>query len=253
AYLEIVKGPPVVKSENARKTSWLYVDIRDIDVGTYVKNAQKVVNEQVDFPEGYNIVWSGQYEYMVRAQQRLRVVVPITLVIIFLLLYFNFKNIQESIIVMLSLPFSLVGGIWFLYILGYHFSVAVGVGFIALTGVSAEIGVIMLTYLDQSYKSKLMNAQMRGLADLQDAIVKGTAMRIRPIFMTVTAIIVGLLPILWGTGTGSQVMKRIAAPMVGGMVTSTILTLIVIPAIYELWKGREVKKIAAELKAEDNE
>ncbi len=246
ADIRIHKGPPVIKSENARKTAWLYVDLRGIDVGTYVKNAQKVVEEQIDFPEGYSIVWSGQYEYMQRAQQRLRIVVPITLLIIFLLLYFNFKNIQESLIVMLSLPFSLVGGIWFLYLLHYNFSVAVGVGFIALAGVSAEIGVIMLTYLDQAYKEKLMNAQMRSVADLKAAIFKGTAMRIRPIFMTVTAIIVGLLPILWGSGTGSQVMKRIAAPMVGGMVTSTILTLLVIPSIYFLWRSREVKRLAQE-------
>jgi Cu(I)/Ag(I) efflux system membrane protein CusA/SilA len=247
---EIVKGPPVVKSENARKTSWLYVDIRDIDVGTYVKNAQKVVNEQIDFPEGYSIVWSGQYEYMVRAQQRLRIVIPITLLIIFLLLYFNFKNVQESIIVMLSLPFSLVGGIWFLYLLDYNFSVAVGVGFIALAGVAAETGVVMLIYLDHAYKDRLMEGKMRSLKDLYDAIIVGAVERVRPKMMTVTAIMAGLLPILWGHGTGSQVMKRIAAPMVGGMVTSTILTLVVIPAIYYLWKSREVNKIAGELEEE---
>jgi Cu(I)/Ag(I) efflux system membrane protein CusA/SilA len=247
---EIVKGPPVVKSENARKTSWLYVDIRDIDVGTYVKNAQKVVNEQIDFPEGYSIVWSGQYEYMVRAQQRLRIVIPITLLIIFLLLYFNFKNVQESIIVMLSLPFSLIGGIWFLYLLDYNFSVAVGVGFIALAGVAAETGVVMLIYLDHAYKDRLMEGKMRSLKDLYDAIIVGAVERVRPKMMTVTAIMAGLLPILWGHGTGSQVMKRIAAPMVGGMVTSTILTLVVIPAIYYLWKSREVNKIAGELEEE---
>jgi Cu(I)/Ag(I) efflux system membrane protein CusA/SilA len=247
---EIVKGPPVVKSENARKTSWLYVDIRDIDVGTYVKNAQKVVNEQIDFPEGYSIVWSGQYEYMVRAQQRLRIVIPITLLIIFLLLYFNFKNVQESIIVMLSLPFSLVGGIWFLYLLDYNFSVAVGVGFIALAGVAAETGVVMLIYLDHAYKDRLMEGKMRSLKDLYDAIIVGAVERVRPKMMTVTAIMAGLLPILWGHGTGSQVMKRIAAPMVGGMVTSTILTLVVIPAVYYLWKSREVNKIAGELEEE---
>lgn len=253
ADTDIKKGPPVIKSENSRKTAWLYVDIRNIDVGTYVQNARQAVNERVDFPEGYNLVWSGQYEYMQRAQQRLRIVVPITLLIIFLLLFFNFKNIQESLIVMLSLPFSLVGGIWFLYLLNYNFSVAVGVGFIALAGVSAEIGVIMLTYLDNSYNSRKMHGQMRSLGDLNEAVFQGSAMRIRPIFMTVTAIIAGLLPIMWGHGTGSQVMKRIAAPMVGGMITSTILTLVVIPVIYYLWKGREVKKLAEEFSAQTSD
>ncbi len=247
ADIEIKKGPPVIKSENARKTAWLYVDIRDIDVGTYVKMAKKAVEEKVDFPEGYSIVWSGQYEYMERAQKRLQIVVPITLVIIFLLLYFNFKNITESLIVMLSLPFSLVGGIWFMYFLDYNFSVAVGVGFIALAGVAAETGVVMLIYLDHAYKDRLLKGKMRSLTDLYDAIIEGAVERVRPKMMTVTAIMAGLLPILWGTGTGSQVMKRIAAPMVGGMVTSTILTLIVIPAIYYLWKSREVKRLQSQL------
>ena len=248
ADLEIKKGPPVIKSENARRTAWLYVDIRDIDVGTYVKNAQKVVYEKVKFPEGYSIVWSGQYEYMQRAQQRLRVVIPITLVIIFLLLYFNFKNIPESLIVMLSLPFSLVGGIWLLYLLNYNFSVAVGVGFIALAGVAAETGVVMLIYLDHAYNDMKFKGKMRSLGDLYNAIIEGAVERVRPKMMTVTAIMAGLLPIMWGHGTGSQVMKRIAAPMVGGMVTSTLLTLIVIPAIYYLWKAKEVKQLAIQLK-----
>ncbi|MCH8960116.1 MAG: efflux RND transporter permease subunit, partial [Bacteroidetes bacterium] len=248
--LEIVKGPPVVKSENARKTSWIYVDIRDIDVGTYVKNARATVDAEVDLPEGYSIVWSGQYEYMQRAQERLRIVLPVTLLIIFLLLYFNFKNIQESLIVMLSLPFSLVGGIWFLYVLDYDLSVAVGVGFIALAGVSAEIGVIMLTYLDQAFKDKIMQGQMGSLADLKDAIFKGTALRIRPIFMTVTAIIAGLLPIMWGHGTGSEVMKRIAAPMVGGMISTTMLSLLVIPTIYFLWRSYQMKQMDRALESE---
>ena len=246
ADISIRKGPPVIKSENARKTAWLYVDLRGIDVGSYVKKAKQVVEEEIDFPEGYSIVWSGQYEYMERAQQRLRIVIPITLLIIFLLLYFNFKNIQESLIVMLSLPFSLVGGIWFLYLLNYNFSVAVGVGFIALAGVAAETGVVMLIYLDHAYKDRLMEGKMRTLKDLYDAIIFGAVERVRPKMMTVTAIMAGLLPILWGTGTGSQVMKRIAAPMVGGMVTSTVLTLVVIPAIYYLWKSREVQRLAKE-------
>ncbi len=242
ADVKIKKGPPVIKSENARKTAWLYVDIRDIDVGSYVKAAQEAVAKAVEFPEGYSLMWSGQYEYMIRAQKRLRIVVPITLLIIFLLLYFNFRNIQESLIVMLSLPFALVGGIWFLYLLKYNLSVAVGVGFIALAGVSAEIGVIMLTYLDRALDDKLNTTGVHTFEDLKDAVFTGSAMRIRPIFMTVTAITAGLLPIMWGHGTGSQVIKRIAAPMVGGMVTSTILSLLVLPVIYYLWTGRKLKK-----------
>jgi Cu(I)/Ag(I) efflux system membrane protein CusA/SilA len=253
ADMNIKKGPPVIKSENARKSAWLYVDIRNIDIGTYVAMAKKAVDEQVNFPEGYSMVWSGQYEYMQRAQQRLRIVIPITLLIIFLLLYFNFKNIQESIIVMLSLPFSLVGGIWFLYILGYNFSVAVGVGFIALAGVAAETGVVMLIYLDHAYKNRILSGQMKNLKDLYDSVIEGAVERVRPKMMTVTAIMAGLLPILWGHGTGSQVMKRIAAPMVGGMITSTILTLVVIPAIYYLWKSIEVRHLAREVEQQDIE
>ncbi len=240
ADFDIVKGPPVVKSENARKTAWLYVDIRDVDIGTYVENARKVIGAEIEMPESYSMVWSGQYEYMERAKERLQIVVPLTLVIIFLLLYFNFKNIPESLIVMLSLPFSMVGGIWFIYLLGYNLSVAVGVGFIALAGVAAETGVIMLIYLDLAYKDKLARGEMRSLKDLYDAIIVGAVDRVRPKMMTVIAIMAGLLPILWGTGTGSQVMKRIAAPMVGGMISSTILTLIVIPAVYYLWRKRHV-------------
>ena len=244
ADFSIVNGPPVIKSENARTTSWLYVDIRDIDVGTYVKNARAVVNEQVDLPEGYSMVWSGQYEYMERARQRLQIVIPLTLVIIFLLLYLNFKNITESLIVMLSLPFSLVGGVWLLYLFNYNLSVAVGVGFIALAGVAAETGVIMLIYLDQAYKDRLLRGQMTSLKDLYEAVIVGAVERVRPKMMTVMAIMAGLLPILWGHGTGSQVMKRIAAPMVGGMISSTILTLVVIPVIYYLWKSQALKRWA---------
>ncbi len=253
ADVEMKKGPPVIKSENSRKTAWLYVDIKNIDVGTYVKNAKQVVDKEIDFPEGYSLVWSGQYEYMQRAQQRLRIVIPITLLIIFLLLYFNFKNIQESLIVMLSLPFSLVGGIWFLYILGYNFSIAVGVGFIALAGVAAETGVVMLIYLDHAYNDRKFAGMMKSMKDLYGAVIEGAVDRVRPKMMTVTAIMAGLLPILWGHGTGSQVMKRIAAPMVGGMITSTILTLVVIPAIYFLWRRREVRRLAAEIQQIDND
>ena len=244
ADFNIVKGPPAIKSENARKTSWVYVDIRDTDVGTYVNNARTAINEQVTFPEGYSIVWSGQYEYIERARQRLKVVVPITLLVIFVLLYLNFRSVTESMIVMLTLPFSVVGGIWLLYVLGYHLSVAVGVGFIALAGVAAETGVIMLIYLNQAYREKLSQGKMNSLKDLYDAIIAGAVDRVRPKMMTVLTIMAGLLPILWGTGTGSEVMKRIVAPMVGGMISSTILTLIVIPVIYYLWKSQVLKRQA---------
>ncbi len=240
ADFQIKKGPPAIKSENARRTAWLYVDIRDIDVGSYVSAAKRAVDAAVDFPSGYSIVWSGQYEYMQRAQQRLRLVLPITLLIIFLLLYFNFRNVTESLIIMLSLPFALVGGVWLMWLSGYNMSVAIGVGFIALAGVAAETGVVMLLYIDNAYKDRLLHGQMNSRKDLHAAVVHGAVERVRPKLMTVTTTIAGLLPIMWSQGTGSQVMKRIAAPMVGGLITSTILTLIVIPAIYYLWKGRKL-------------
>ncbi len=243
AEIQIVKGPPVVKSENARSTAWIYVDIKNIDIGTYVKKAQQVVNEKIKLPAGYSMIWSGQYEYMMRAQKRMMIVVPMTLVIIFLLLYLNFKNIAESLIIMLSVPFSLTGGLWLMYLLGYNMSVAVGVGFIALAGVAAETGVVMLIYLDISYrkfKDRYQEAFTR--KHLWEAIEEGAALRVRPKMMTVVAIMAGLMPIMWSHGTGSEVMKRIAAPMVGGMVSATILTLLVVPAIYGLWKERGLPK-----------
>ena len=241
AKISIRKGPSGIKSENARLNAWIYVDIKGIDVGTYVKNAKKLVDEKFNLPAGYSLIWSGQYEYMERAEKRLQVVVPITLIIIFLLLYFNFKNFTESLIVMFSIPFALVGGIWFIYLLDYNMSVAVAVGFIALTGVAAETGVIMLLFLDQAYKERKEKGQMNTLADLREAVMEGAVERVRPKMMTVVAIMAGLIPILWGHGAGSQVMKRIAAPMVGGMVSSTILTLLVIPVIYIIWKGWGMK------------
>ncbi len=246
ADIVVKKGPPGIKSENARKTAWLYVDIRDIDVGTYVAAAQAKVNEKIKLPPGYSLVWSGQYEYMERAKARLQLIIPITLVIILLLLYMNFKNIGESLIVMLSLPFSLVGGIWLMYLLEYHFSIAVGVGFIALAGVAAETGVVMLIYLDHAYADWKRRGKLRSHKDLFDAIVHGAVERVRPKMMTVMTIMAGLLPIMWGHGTGSDVMKRIAAPMVGGMVSSTILTLVVIPSIYFIWKGWNLPEEAPE-------
>ena len=241
ADIHIRKGPPAIKSENARLNAWIYVDIADIDVGTYVQRAQQRVLEQVKMPPGYSLTWSGQFEYMQRAQQRLQVVVPITLAIIFMLLYLNFRNITESLIVMLSLPFALVGGIWLIYLLDHNMSVAVGVGFIALAGLSAELGVVMLTYLDNAHRDGIAAGRMNSRDDLHRAIVEGAALRVRPILMTVCSTVGGLLPIMWGNGIGSEVMQRIAAPMVGGLVSSTILTLLVIPAIYALWKSRGLK------------
>jgi Cu(I)/Ag(I) efflux system membrane protein CusA/SilA len=245
ADLEIRKDAPVIKTEDARYSSWIYVDLTTSDLGSYVDLAQKTVTDELDLPQGYSLAWSGQYEYMERAEKRLQIVVPITLLIIFLLLYFNFRNLQESLIVLLTLPFSLVGSFWLLYILDYNLSVAVGVGAIALAGVAAEIGVIMLTYLDNAYNERKYNDNMNSLDDLKQAVLEGSAQRIRPIFMTVCAITGGLLPIMWGMGTGATVMKRIAAPMVGGMISATILSLIVIPVIYYLWKSREVKRLTA--------
>lgn len=236
AEIVIRKGAPMIKSENARRTAWIFIDITESDIGGYVERAREAILGNVQFPEGYSMVWSGQYESMQRVAQKLRVVVPLTLVLIFLLLYFHFKNITESLIVMLSLPFALVGGFWFMWALGYNMSVAVGVGFIALAGVAAETGVVMLVYLDNAFKDRFENGMMNDETDLHAAIMEGAVERVRPKMMTVITTMLGLAPILWGVGTGSDVMKRIAAPMFGGLVTSTILTLIVIPAIYYIWK-----------------
>ncbi len=237
----IHKGPAAIKSENARRTAWIFVDLKDIDVGTYVERAKKIVYDQVNLPAGYSIVWSGQYEYMQRAAKRLSLVVPLTLLIIFLLLYFHFKNFTESLIVMLSLPFSLIGGVWLMFFSGYNLSVAVVVGFIALAGLAAETGVVMLVYLDEAFNRYLTEGKMNSWNDLKQAITEGAVERVRPKLMTVATTLIGLLPIMIGTGTGSQVMKRIAAPMVGGLISSTILTLIIIPVIYTLWKRISIR------------
>jgi len=246
ANVKTEMGPAMIKSENARPNGWTFVDIAGRDLGSYVEEAQRVVNEEVVLPPGYSISWSGQYEYMVRAKERLSVVVPFTLVIIILLLYLNFRNIIEVLIIMGTLPLALVGGFWLLYLLGYNMSVAVGVGFIALAGVAVEIGVIMLVYLNQANEKAHSIAEKEGrefnLSDLRQAVISGALMRVRPIMMTVSAIIAGLLPIMLGSGTGSEVMRRIAAPMVGGMVSATLLTLVVIPAVFLIWKKRAVKK-----------
>ncbi len=243
AKVSLSKGAPAIRTENAQLVAYIYVDIRDRDIGGYVKDAQKAVREQVKFLPGYTIQWSGQFEYMERATEKLKLVVPLTLVIIFLLLYLNFRRMTETLIVMLSVPFALVGGVWLLWWLDYNLSVAVAVGFIALAGVAAETGVVMLIYLDHALEKIRVERAAKGerltLQDHYDAIIEGAVERVRPKMMTVVAIIAGLLPIMWGTGTGSEVMRRIAAPMVGGMISSTVLTLVVIPAIYMIVKTRQ--------------
>ncbi|HET6593147.1 MAG TPA: efflux RND transporter permease subunit [Xanthomonadales bacterium] len=240
ANLAVEDAPPMIKSENARPNGWIYVDIEDMDLGTYVAAARKAVAEQVDLPPNYSIKWSGQYEYLERAQERLAVVVPLTLVMIVLLLFLNFKNIAEVLIILGTLPMALAGGIWLLYLLDYNFSVAVGVGFIALAGVAVEIGVVKLVYLKQALARRIRLAAEQGRdparEDLAQAVIDGALLRVRPITMTIAALFAGLLPIMFGSGTGSEVMRRIAAPMVGGMVSVMLLTLVVIPATWLLWQ-----------------
>lgn len=243
ANIQIDDGPPMIKSENARLNGWIFVDTQGRDLGSYVKAAQIAVNEQVDLPAGYTISWSGQYEYMVRAKERLVLVVPVTLIIIMLLLYLNFRNITDVLIIMGTLPFALAGGAWLLYLMDYNLSVAVGVGFIALAGVAVEIGVVMLVYLNYAFERRLhVKGGIENLTreDIKEVVTEGALLRVRPIMMTATAIIVGLLPIMTGDGTGSEVMRRIVAPMIGGMVSATILTLIIIPAVYFLWKKSKI-------------
>jgi len=238
ATVVLERGPPSIRTENALLSAYIYVDIRGRDVGSYVAEARRAVAEQVRFEPGFYATWSGQFEYMERAKARLKVVVPVTLLIIFVLLYLNFGRLPETLIVMLSVPFALVGGVWLMWALDYHMSVAVAVGFIALAGVAAETGVVMLIYLDQAMRQARDSCEAGGralrLADVHGAIMHGAVERVRPKMMTSVTIMAGLLPIMWGSGTGSEVMRRIAAPMVGGMISSTILTLVVIPAIYLL-------------------
>lgn len=248
ASLRLEQGPPSVRTENAQLVGYLYVDVAGEDIGGWVSKAKAAVAQamaegKVQVKPGYHLAWSGQFEYMERAKARLVVVVPLTLALIFLLLYLNFRNLTDSLIVLLSVPFALIGGVWLLWWLGYAWSVAVAVGFIALAGVAAETGVVMLVYLEQAWARVCQTRQAAGEAptrrDLYGAILHGAAERVRPKMMTVVTVIVGLLPIMWGTGTGSEVMRRIAAPMVGGMLSSTLLTLLVIPVIYALVKERQ--------------
>ncbi|HEB85135.1 MAG TPA: efflux RND transporter permease subunit, partial [Bacteroidetes bacterium] len=241
AEIRIVDGPPMIKTENARKTVWVYVDTRDSDIGGFVARLQKAVSEEVRLPAGYSLVWSGQFEYMERASRRLRLIVPLTLLVIFFLLYVHFHNVTEVLVVMLLLPFSMVGGIWLMYLLGFNTSVAVAVGFIALLGLAAETGVVMLVYLDEAFGRFSREGKMRTRTDLRAAIMQGAAERVRPLLMTVSTTLIGLLPIMIGTETGSEVMKRIASPMVGGLISSTILTLLILPAVYYYIKRGKVE------------
>ncbi len=244
ATISTRKGPMVIRSENSRPNAWVYIDIKGVDVGGYVKNAQKILAEKINVPTGYNIVWSGEYEYMERAQQRLMLVIPLTLFIIVIIIYLNTRSFVKVAIVFLAVPFSLVGAFWFLFFLGYNLSIAVWVGIIALAGLDAETGVVMLLYLDQAFDEWTKKGTMRGLQDLKHAIHHGAVKRVRPKIMTASVIIAGLLPIMWSNGTGTDVMKRIAAPMVGGVVTSVLMELAIYPVIYFLWKSWKLKKEA---------
>ena len=237
AKISIKKGPPGIKSENARRTAWIYVDLKGSDVGSYVEKAQKIIAEKVQLPAGYNIVWSGQYEYMQKAKATLIVVIPLTLLIILVIIYMNTKSLVKTGIIFVALPLSLVGCFWYLYLLGYNTSVAVWVGVIALAGISAETGVVMLLYLDLAYELWLKNGRMQTFGDLTQAIHHGAVKRIRPKVMTICVIIAGLVPIMWSHGAGADVMKRIAAPMIGGVVTSGLMELLVFPVIYFMWRG----------------
>ncbi|ATD04419.1 cation transporter [Pseudoalteromonas tetraodonis GFC] len=244
ADVYISDGPPGIKSENARLNGWSFIDIKDTDIGSYVESAQQLLNEQLILPAGYSITWAGQYEYMERAKAKLSYVLPLTLAIIVVLLYLNFRSFTEVFIIMATLPLAMIGGIWLMYLEGFNFSVAVGVGFIALAGVAVEIGVIMLVYLNQAYKAQVEAAAQLGksisIEQLKHAILEGAGLRVRPVMMTVATIVIGLLPVLYGTGTGSEVMSRIAAPMVGGMFSAIVLTLLVLPAVYLLWRKRNL-------------
>jgi Cu(I)/Ag(I) efflux system membrane protein CusA/SilA len=236
ADIKLAYGPGMIRDENGRLSGYVYVDVSGRDVGSYVEEAKRVVKEEVQLPPGYTIIWSGQYEFMQRVAERLSVVVPITIFIIFLLLYFNTRSVAKTFIIFLAVPFSAVGAIWFLHLLGYNTSIAVWVGLIALMGVDAETGVFMLLYLDLAYEERRAKGLMRTKDDLREAIVHGAVKRLRPKFMTVAVMFMGLIPIMWSTGAGADVMKRIAAPMIGGIFTSFIMELVVYPAIYEVWR-----------------
>jgi Cu(I)/Ag(I) efflux system membrane protein CusA/SilA len=236
ATVTIKDGPALIKTEDARLNGWVYIDIHGSDMGSYVKQAQKIIAQQIDLPAGYSISWSGQYQYLMRASERLKYIVPLTLIFIVILLYLNFKNMTEALIVMGALPLALVGGVWLLYILQYNLSVAVGVGFIALAGVATEFGVVMLVYLNQAVNKY----QPTNTEELRRCVIEGAVLRVRPKAMTVAVIIAGLLPIMIGAGTGSELMQRIAAPMIGGMITAPLVSMLVIPVLFYLWKLKAI-------------
>jgi Cu(I)/Ag(I) efflux system membrane protein CusA/SilA len=246
AKLQFQKGPPVIKTENARPNAWVYIDLEGIDVGTYVQKAKQAVRERVSLPPGYTLQWSGQYEYLERARNRLALIVPLTLAIIFLLLFLNFRTLSDTLLVIACLPFALVGGLFLLWVLDYDFSVAVGAGFLALAGLTAETGVIMLLFLNQARDRALEAGSLRTFQDLCSATIEGATSRARPLLMTVASDVIGLLPIMWGVGTGSETMRRIAAPMVGGVVTATLVTLIVIPVLFVIVHGRGLARTGAD-------
>jgi len=245
AEIKISQGPPSIKDEDGALTGWVYIDISNRDIGSYVEEAKSVVNEKIEkeklLPPGYRIEWTGQYEYMLRVRERLKIVVPITLLIIFVLLYMNFKNVPQTFIILLSVPFAITGSVWMLYIMGYHISIAVWVGIIALAGLAAQTGTMMIVYLDEAFNLWKSAGRMRTQYDLFEAITYGAVQRVRPKLMTVSMIIIGLVPALWAEGAGAEAIQRIAAPMVGGLITSAILTLEIVPAIYSIWRGREVE------------
>jgi Cu(I)/Ag(I) efflux system membrane protein CusA/SilA len=246
AAVYVEDGPPMIKTENARPNGWIFVDIEGRDLGSYVQDAKQYVQEHLTLPAGYSVSWSGQYEYMERAEATLKVVVPATLAIIMLLLYMAFRRVGEVLLILGTLPLAMIGGVWLMYLLGYNFSIAVGVGFIALAGVAVEIGVIMLIYLNQSLEETLSKNSIITKQQLRIAIVEGAGLRVRPVMMTVATVIIGLIPIMYGEGTGSEVMQRIAAPMIGGMASAVVLTLLVLPSVYYLWKRVSLRKLINE-------
>ena len=249
ADLVVTDGPPQIRSENARLNGWVYVDISGRDLGRYVRQAQRLVAQRVTLPPGYSITWSGQFEYLERATKKLTLVVPVTLAIIFILLYLTFRNVTEAALIMVTLPFALIGGLWLLFLLSYNLSIASAIGFIALAGVSAEFGVVMLIYLDHAIAKRRTTKRFNTEGDLIEAIEEGAVLRVRPKAMTVTVIIAGLLPIMFGAGTGSEVMRRIAAPMVGGMITAPMLSMLVLPAAYLLLHRRDMRRRSTTLAA----
>ena len=242
ADLHITTGPPVIRDENGSLSGWVFVYVHDRDIGGYVAEAQAAVNQEVQLPPSYHLQWTGEYEAMQRIRKRLLLVVPLTLLLIVIMLYLNFRSIAQTAIVMLSLPFAATGSLWALYLLDYNFSAAVWVGIIALCGLAAETGVVMIVYLDEAFHRYQKEGRMRNMDDLFAAITDGAVQRVRPKIMTVATTFVGLLPLMWVQGSGADVMRRIAAPMIGGLITSTILTLEIVPAIYSFWRQRQINR-----------